>query len=180
MSLSEEQRAEVAPKVERMVKYWLMKCPSQVDPDDALSAAWEGICRAADRYDPDHPKQASFATYALIVARGSMIDWFRDTHQISRKESLLSLSVEWDDHLHGSVEPNLHGTILTEHMIVRLQDMPQRTQSMFMLRFWHDQSYREIGEAHGVSETRVQQVMHTAFLRLRKPNYELGGHRHVR
>lgn len=172
MSLTEEQRAEVETKVNRVVGRWLSRCPPHVDRDDAMSAAWEGVCKAANRYNGKNG--ASFATYACIVAKGAVIDWFRKEHQISRRHKTLRISVEWDTigDVVSHTPEYVHGTMLPEHTLKILQEMPEQTRLMLMSQFGDGYTQREMAAKYGLSEARVSQVINRALLKLKAPDYE--------
>jgi len=175
MSLTDAQYHEVEPRLTRMVDWWLRRCPPNVEREDALAAAWEGVCRAADRYDPT--KGASFTTYVCIRGRGAMIDAFRKEWQIDRKNQLLRHSVEWDETRPVRSTPeDEHGTIMPEHILFRLQAMPKRTREIFLRYYWEGQTQQEVADEIGLTEQRVCQIMRAALLRLRKPNYELSAY----
>jgi RNA polymerase sigma factor (sigma-70 family) len=171
MSLTEEQRAEVETKVNRVVGRWLSKCPPHVDRDDAMSAAWEGVCKAANRYNGKNG--ASFATYACIVAKGAMIDWFRKEHQVSRRHRILRVPIEWDEVSPAAYTPEyVHGTVLPEHTLKLLQEMPEQTRLMLMSYFGDGCTQVEVAAKYGMSEARVSQVLNLALLKLKAPDYE--------
>lgn len=170
MSLTEEQRAEIAPKVTRMVNYFLLKCPQHIDRDDMLSAAWEGVLDAETRYKPG---KATFSTYAMIRARGAMIDWFRAEYTTGRGHGKIRHTVEWIDEAPPvTTPPAEYESVLTEVIIKRLKDMPERTQNIFLARFWGDQSFEQIARAHGLAAITVGQILSKEFRKLKKPDYE--------
>jgi len=56
----------------------LLFCRRPGERDDLEAVAYLGLCKAAQRYDPNHPRSASFETYAYQTVRGELLHYLED------------------------------------------------------------------------------------------------------
>ena len=68
--------------VRRAAKRMARNLPSQVDPDELLSAGAFGLLSAVERFDPS--RDIKFETFATQPIRGAMIDYLREIDHLSR------------------------------------------------------------------------------------------------
>ena len=62
---------------------WKIQRTTGIDYDTLESVAFEGLCKAANRYDPDRPhpitgKSMRFSSLAVPTIRGELLHWVRD------------------------------------------------------------------------------------------------------
>ena len=168
-SLTEAQYNEIEPHIRRLVLWWTRTFPQHIDREDLLSAAWVGVCKAASRHDP--ARGASFKTYAMIRARGEMIDAFRNEHVANRGLGVLWYNVDWGDYegmARFSTPAAEHGTKLPAEVFDAMERLDERTRKMLRLYFWEDKTMKEVGVAFGVTEARVSQILGKAKEKMRK------------
>ena len=77
-ALVEQHLALVRHIVRRMAR----RVPPCVDIDDMLAAGYEGLLRAAERFDPE--RGVAFSTFAGCSVRGSVLDALREMDPLAR------------------------------------------------------------------------------------------------
>lgn len=145
--------------------------------DDCYASALAGLCQAAMSWRADGG--ASFTTYSQHRMRGKILDDLRERDYLSRNHrksqpdhSVGSLSTPIhtgsgrekcvSDTLAAKPAENLDGFA---SIVAKLSTREERV--MFVLYYQEGMSMREVGEAVGVTQSRVSQVMGEATRRLR-------------
>ena len=118
--------------------------------DDRADLAQEiaaQLWRAFPGYDPDRP----FSTWMYRIALNVAITHVRGTAQRSRH------SVSWDEALHDTADGNGvdHETDQQVRALHRFIAQLDKLNRALLLLYLEDQSYRQISEILGISETNV-------------------------
>lgn len=123
-------------------------------PGEFLSLAWEAAIKACDDYRDD--KGASLRTYLHFIIRRRLIDFVRLRTGRRRKRKLPQPT---------SVTPELQQEIPSEpEMEYRCRELldelplPPTERSILQWRC-EGMTYREIGDAMGLSESRIYQII---------------------
>jgi RNA polymerase sigma factor (sigma-70 family) len=142
----------------------------QLDEDDLLSEAMLALTRAVDRFDPWRGYR--FSTYACnVIARAIM----RRGKQESRYRQLFPVQHD-TSYEPSSGLPDLHAELYVErlqHVLDRnLGELTGLETTILTHRFPHGQgsrlTFREIGDAIGLSKERVRQIQNVALDKLRE------------
>ena len=83
------------PMVRRLAWSFAHRCPGLVPVDDLYSEGLVGLVEARDRYDST--RGASFSSYAMIRARGRMLDFIRKEIRHSHRVVFANLEGECRD-----------------------------------------------------------------------------------
>ena len=155
--------------------------------DDIRSAAFEGLVRAADRYDSK--RGVAFSGYAYNRIKGAVLDFLRKQDHIGRHMRTLSKTNE-------SVAESLPDAPLSLDSIPGIADrlpdpyatnpelraeraelfnvleaaatmLPERLQLALSLYYAENLTQAAIGKVLGVTESRVCQMVQEAHVRLR-------------
>ena len=70
------------PLVKYQCQWHCDRLPSEVDPDDVMSAAVEGLRRAVEQFDP--ARGVRFETYCACRVRGAILDYLRTVDWLPR------------------------------------------------------------------------------------------------
>ena len=157
---------------------WFAAQAAGLSPDEVEAAAWLGVIRAAQKYDPDHPRRVQFASYANIWVRSAV------QLEVSRchRKKVINATVRPDaDTGHGdglfgwgvipdpdADDPAELGEVDWRRVRLReiLADLDPRTRRVLELRYGladgTGRTLREVGEAVGVTKERVRQVVELA------------------
>ena len=124
-------------------------------PTAAEDAAQEAFIRAylaLDRYDP----KRSFATWLLSIASNYCIDQLR-------KKKVTILSMDSDKHAWLTPPdpgPSPEKVALDKEKRVLVQsilaELPETDRAAVILQYWHDYTYKEIGETLDLSSSAVK------------------------
>jgi RNA polymerase sigma factor (sigma-70 family) len=144
--------------------------PHDQDEDDRLSEAMYGLCRAVDRFDPW--KGYRFSTYACsVIARALMRCGRREKRYrqlfpayydvfFERPSGSSDFGAElYAERLSRALEENLAELTPLEARVIA-QRFPRSSA--------HRHTFREIGNAVGLSKERVRQVQNQALAKLRE------------
>jgi RNA polymerase sigma factor FliA len=148
--------------------------PRTVDTGDLVSAGVFGLMNAIDRFDPS--QGAKFETYAIPRIRGAILDGLRALDWVPRSVRSRSRSVqdhvaldttadEADTHLQPGRAME-EGELRTA-MRAEISKLPEREQAILILYYDDGLTLSEIGEALGVTESRISQIHTKAVLQLR-------------
>ena len=142
---------------------------SNIDEDDLLSYAMFGLTRAVDRFDPW--RGFKFSTYACnVIARALMRRGRQETnyrrlfpvqHDVTfeRPEAMPDLKTElYVERLHRVLNENL-GELTDLESKILSQRFPREDGSRL--------TFKEIGDAIGLSKERVRQIQNIALNKLR-------------
>jgi len=162
------------------------RLPASIQLDDLVSGAGLGLLQAVERYDPD--RGVPFPPWAILRIRGAIMDTLRvmdylkrnhratsgdDAPKLKSIDSLMygkltaSGTVELDgdravsyaDRMaapDGRVAEKLETRELVRAALSRL---PRQSRLLLMLYYGAGLTMREAGEAAGVSESRVSQIL---------------------
>jgi RNA polymerase sigma factor for flagellar operon FliA len=162
--------------------------PRSVDTGDLVSAGVFGLMSAIDRFDPAHG--AKFETFAIPRIRGAILDSLRALDWVPRSvrsrsravqdaiATLAAGSVGPLDHVamdsapsdsahehqpgHALEQEELRGAMRRE-----IGRLPEREQAVLILYYEDGLTLAEIGDALGVTESRISQIHTKAVLQLR-------------
>jgi len=144
--------------------------PRQLDEDDLLSEAMLALTRAVDRFDPWRGYR--FSTYACnVIARALMRRGKQESHYRRLFPVQQNLSYEPSNGL-----PDLRSELYVErlqHVLDRnLGELTGLETTILTHRFPHESgprlTFREIGDAIGLSKERVRQIQNVALDKLRE------------
>jgi RNA polymerase sigma factor for flagellar operon FliA len=103
------------PMVRRVAYRMVSRYPSCVEVDDLVSIGVQGLIEAVDRYEAD--RNASFAAYARIRVKGTILDALRESDWVPRsvrdRNGTLSKS---RDHLRRNLGTEPTATQLADHL----------------------------------------------------------------
>lgn len=129
------------------------------NPNEAEDAAQEAFLRAyraIRRYDTER----KFSTWVLSIASNYCIDQLR-------KRRLLTLSFDEFPYLDVSEKgPGPEGQLIlgerTEEIRTLLAGLNETDRAAVVMRYWHELSYDEIGEALSLTNSAVKSRLHRA------------------
>lgn len=130
--------------------------------NDTYTAAWNSI-------PPNRPD--NLKTYlGKLTRRISMKRWrSRDAQKRGGGEIALSLEELGTCIPAGiSLEEQLVGKELTDTLNAFLEKLPKQQRQVFVLRYWHGCSIREIGSKFGFSKSKVESMLHRTRNKLRE------------
>ncbi len=168
MPLTQEQFEVMDKQVPWIVYRWLQGKPSTFDEvEDLTSAAWEGVCQAAERWKPD--RGAGWQHYATIRARGAMIDaWRKHNGAMRGKTKGFRRTEEWVEESPVQwIEDFEDATNMAIATMQALDQLPERSAGMIYYRFFRDETYLAIGNRYGCTETRTWQIVQQTLRRLK-------------
>jgi RNA polymerase sigma factor FliA len=161
--------AEHVPLAFRLAGYWVRRVPGS-RRDDVVSDALLGLVEAGRRFSPD--LGGDFCSYATPCIRGAILDGFRrgGVVRVGRRAHERGASVQTVslDGYHGAVAPFEPTTIDRKYLRSALEQLPRREALVLSLVYFEDMTLAEVGEALGVSESRVGQIRSRALRRLRE------------
>lgn len=167
--------------------------PRALDYDDLVSAGNIGLCKAAESFDPS--RGAKFVTFAIAKIRGAMLEEFRQWDLIPRSARekhkrdgaplptvvsletsvLCTLGATGDARFADVIQDEAEGpeTLAMRadaHSVLRqaVERLPDRERDLMRRYYDGNQTFRQIAEAFGISESRVYQVHQQAVRRLRR------------
>lgn len=139
------------------------------DPEDARECVNDAYAAAWNSIPPHQPE--NLRTYlGKLTRRICMKRWrSRDAKKRGGGEIPLSLEELGQCVPAGiSLEEQLAGKELTATLNGFLQKLPKQQRQVFVLRYWHGCSVREIGEKFGFSKSKVESMLHRTRNRLRE------------
>lgn len=145
------------------------------DPEDTRECVNDTYAAAWNSIPPNRPE--NLRTYlGKLTRRISMKRWrSRDTQKRGGGETVLSLEELEECIPTGvSLEEQLVGRELTETINTFLEKLPKQQRQIFVLRYWHGCSIREIGSRFGFSKSKVESMLHRTRNKLRETLTEEG------
>ncbi len=156
--------------------------------DDIRSAAFEGLVRAANKYDPK--RRVPFNGYAYKRIKGAVLDFLRQQDHIGRhtraasktNESIAELLPDAPlslDNIRGiadrlpdpaATDPQMQAerTELLDTLEAAATTLPDRLQLVLSLHYSDELPLVAIGKILDVTESRVCQLLQEAHVRLRE------------
>mgnify|MGYP002624191926 CR=1 FL=1 len=144
-------------------KKW-KKTPKCVDIEELQSAAYMGLVDAAEKFQED--RDVTFGSYARILIQGAICDYLRELSWGCRKDPMLPVSLDapvdseegttFTDLVEDDERPESKTLEFFEEVAKAL---PAIGSDILLLYYVHDMSQKEIGNAIGVSESRVCQLL---------------------
>ncbi len=114
---------------------------------------------------PYDPRLASFSTYVFTIARNALKNYYRDT---AKRQIQVSDETGFD--LPGDTD--LLDGLATQEEYAALQaaltELPERQYDIVYRRYYLEESFRDIGQAMGISENNARQIHFEALKKLRK------------
>lgn len=167
---------------------WLVKAEVA---EDLTSAAFHGLCIAAQRYDPE--RGTKFLTYASQYVRASLQGqarhWdplspsFTFHHGLGRRGMEQSSGViirigetkAGEEARSDTGPPARHDeqAFSLDEFEELIRPFARKWQSIAKKRFVDDLSYEEIGRIYGVSKERVRQILNIMYAKIRAANPHL-------
>ena len=129
--------------------------------DELLSAGYEALVRAGDRFDPT--RNVTFTTFAFHPVLGSMYDHLR-THATWAAKHVHIESEEVEVSAPASAERKM----LTAQVLATLNSLPSLPRDIITARFLEEETLSSIGARLGISKTRVSIHLSRALQLLRK------------
>lgn len=130
--------------------------------NDTLLAAWDSI--------PPHRPGVLSAYLAKLTRRIAMKVWrSRDTLKRGSGEVALSLE-ELEECVPDpkSLEDTLNGKELAEGIDAFLRRLPEQERRIFLRRYFHGESIREIGQAYGFTNSKTETMLFRTRKKLKK------------
>lgn len=130
--------------------------------NDTYMGAWNAI-------PPTHP--VSFSAFLGKIARRLALNRWRDSRTEKRGGGEPALALE---ELEGcipdrsSVEAVLENKELSASISRFVRDLPKEEQRIFVLRYWHLYSIRDIAEKYHYSESKVKSMLSRTRQKLQK------------
>jgi RNA polymerase sigma factor (sigma-70 family) len=137
----------------------------QIDGDDVRQAAMEAIVRARATWSPE---KGSWRAWAMTRAHTGVVDMLRSVN--GRRGQKVAVEVEYVEYAHAQIAAvNDANERLLDHLILEkvTSALPPRSLMMVRLFFIKDWSVEEIGMLHGVTASRVSQVIGAALTTMR-------------
>lgn len=183
----EEERISLIQSNLRLVGYTAgkmhLQLPSAMTREDVMQCGYIGLIDAALRYNS--ACGGRFSTYACCLIRGRILDGIRlyaGRSQIHEKEfSYEDLPEEqWENlavHEPSSQESEDLYSDLPERIEQALSCLSPQQRSVIRLRYYQEQSIRQIAEEKGLSVIWIRRVHHAAIVRLRHLLSDTQAHR---
>ena len=140
------------------------RTPNSVDIEELQSAAYMGLVDAANKFQAN--RNVAFGAYARTRIQGSICDYLREISWGRRKDPSMpvSLDASVDDSnsniFADSIQENTRDDSHTCEFFEEVTKTLPAIGSKILLLYYVDQlSLKEIGNAVGVSESRVSQVL---------------------
>ena len=135
--------------------------PRHVDVEELQSAAYMGLCEAANRFD--EARGVTFSTFAYPRIVGAIVDYLREQSWGKRNDpktafsldvSLAEDGIPLKDMIVSKLDAN------TEEMLeVVSRDLDGYAENVMRCYFIDECSMKEVGERFGVSESRICQLI---------------------
>lgn len=127
--------------------------------DEIKSAAYLGLCDAANKYDVE--KSDNFEIFAVPRIIGAIKDYLREISWGPRKKIMKQVSIE-------DYECNLYHEISSEFFETLTKQLSPIYKKVITDYHQHDRKLKEIAVELGVKESRVSQILHAAQDNLRR------------
>jgi RNA polymerase sigma factor (sigma-70 family) len=128
--------------------------------DDLLSIAQLGLVYAAKNYNAEH---GSFSTYAVFAIRR---EYMKETNARNRKKRKTTL-VELSERM-ATPQADMEFSMDVKNTLKdATRGVTEREQQCFMLHYVHGYSFREIGQAYGITYQRAQLLTERVAKRFR-------------
>lgn len=162
-----DQHAGLLWSISRLVR---QRTNGRVSCAELLGPGWEGLRRAAERFDPS---RGSFAGFASVRIRGAMLDYLRTQDlALSRFERMKSkarsrparMLVDWSS-LDFAGGPRLDPIAAVEPADARelareiFRPLPARLRRVAVAHFLEGQSYARIAEWIGCTQSNVMRMV---------------------
>lgn len=164
---------ETARKYERYCMQ--IACRILGNADDARECVNDTYQGAWDSIPPNNPENLG-AYLAKITRRVCMMRWrSRNVRKRGGGEIALSLEELGECIPDGrSMDEELAAKELVNTLNAFLQQLPARQRQVFVLRYWHGCSIREICGKFGFGKSKVESMLHRTRLKLKKKLQEEG------
>ena len=139
----------------RMAKKKSLSAPPHVSFEELQSAAYMGLVDAASRFDPS--KGFAFSSFARLRIEGEMKDHMR----LSMLCESTRLIADGEDFESSSRTANSFDIGLD------ISFLGEREMKMLLLYYSENRTMKEIGDAEGISESRVSQIMASCKRRIK-------------
>jgi RNA polymerase sigma factor for flagellar operon FliA len=162
--MTTEERCQLVvdfmPFAEKLARQKSQNTPKFIEFDELRSAAYYGLIKAVDKFNPE--LDVSFSTYAYIRIVGAMKDWLRQLSWGGRTNFVKLASLD-DENENGECladmipdEEEIYSPDFFDVVTRNMDDMSKRIVIMYYIR---DLTLKQIGAELGVSESRVCQIM---------------------
>lgn len=149
------------PYKNKLYGYLLKMCGSYDDADDLLQ---ETLCKAWKKLD-SYDKNKSFPTWLFAIAHNIAIDYFRKRQY---RQSVLEIMIESFSLISTTPENEVEHKELSAFMDARINTLPPKQKTVFMLHRFGEFTYKEIAEITGEKLNTVLSHMHYATKKLTK------------
>lgn len=148
---------EYTPALKR---YFRKRAPQPVDVEDLIQEVFTRLARRSDQSDIERPE-----AYLLRSAANVWRDFLRkrQTHASGAHDEYLD-----DQHAHEDRCPDhlLQGQQAVERVIAALNELPERSREVFVLRRVEGLRQRQVAALLGISESSVEKHMMKAIAHL--------------
>jgi RNA polymerase sigma factor for flagellar operon FliA len=152
------------------------------DHKDMMSFGNMGLVKAADTFNPG--RNVKFSTWARVKIFGEILEGKRRTLGDPRTkavqcenafktcslDALVDSSSAWLD-IFPDPNVNLEQEIMAsweaEQVRQAISKLPERWQKIVRMYYFDDMNYKTIGKALGICETRVYQIVHQSYDKMR-------------
>ena len=115
--------------------------------------------------NPYDPRLASFSTYVFTIARNALKNYYRSA-AVRQTQAADQASFDLPD------DTDLLNELVTQEEYAALQaaltELPERQYDAVYRRYYLEESFRDIGQAMGISENNARQLHFEAVKKLRK------------
>ena len=134
------------------------------DPQDAEECLNDTLLAVWERIPPEKP--ASLKLFAARIIRNQAISRYRRDHAKNRFSELETLLSELDECIPAEtdVEKTAENALLTELINSWLKSLDPKDRALFIRRYWHGDSVRDLAAECGIAPEKLTQRM----LRLRR------------
>lgn len=139
-----------------LLSYFYRALGSRADAEDLALQVFERVYRAAPRFRVE----ARFSTWLFAIARGELL------HELRRRRRK-PLEPVAPDELAATGAATDHTAEMEEHLLVALQQLPERERSAVLLAATGDLDHAGIAAALGVSVNNLNVILHRARRTLR-------------
>jgi len=135
------------------------------DPQDAEECVSDGLLRAWNSIPPQKPR--NLGAFIGKMVRGLAIDRLRAREAAKRGSGEYQLSLEELSQCVGGADTAFETAALTEAIENYLKTVPPETRWMFLRRYFHFDSIKDIARARAVTQSRVKSTLFRARQGLR-------------
>lgn len=129
--------------------------------DDLISAGYEGLVRAGDRFDPS--AKATFTTFSFRAVLGMMFDVLQaDSRWAARRADIDA------DEVVATEGQSAERLLLTTQVLAALETLPDLPRKLIRAHFLEEETLSSVGKRFGISKTKASIELGRALQLLRE------------